>query len=44
MQASLPTTGVAIPVFAPKSLSLSTQMTSNLLAVVALISLASLLF
>jgi len=33
IQASLPITGVVIPVFSPTSSSLSTQITSNLLAV-----------
>jgi len=41
MHAFLPTTGVGIPVYLPKSSSLSMQITSNLFAVVALTSFSS---
>lgn len=42
IHASLPITGVLIPVFSPKSLSLSTQITNNLLAVDLLTSFSTL--
>jgi hypothetical protein len=42
IHASLPITGVMIPAFSPTSLSLSIQITNNLLAVDALTSFSTL--